>query len=112
MFFFTHLDPILGDIESFSLLLASPNFDPYILMAPSIENPLCYTEKRLWVEECLGLEVTNKLIICSNKGGLRGDILVDDWTHGRGQENFIGEIIKFGSTSRPSWQEVNKQLDL
>ena len=110
--FFSQLEPMPDAIESFNKLLASLLFEPYILTAPSIENPLCYTEKRVWVEQYFGLEVTNKLIICSNKGLLRGDMLIDDWTHGRGQENFIGEIVEFCSAEFPSWKEVIKHLNL
>jgi len=110
--FFVNLQPIEGAIASFQKLIASPDVEPYILTAPSIENPLCYTEKRIWVEQHLGFEVTNKLIICSNKGLLRGDKLIDDWTYGRGQENFDGEIVEFGSTNFPSWKEVNKHLNI
>jgi len=110
--FFSNLDPMDGAIESFNNLLAAPNVEPYILTAPSIENPLCYTEKRVWIEKHFGIEVTSKLIICANKGLLRGDILIDDWIHGRGQENFIGELIEFGSTSFPSWSFINEYLEL
>ena len=66
----------------------------------------------MWIEKHFGIEVTSKLIICANKGLLRGDILIDDWIHGRGQENFIGELIEFGSTSFPSWSFINEYLEL
>jgi len=38
--------------------------------------------------------------------------LIDDWTYGHGQENFDGEIIEFGSINFPSWEEVNKYLNI
>lgn len=110
--FFANLQSIKDAIESFKQLMASSAVNPYILTTPSVDNPLCYTEKRLWVEQHLVLEVIHKLIICTNKGLLRGDILIDDWTYGRGQENFDGEIIEFGSINFPSWEEVNKYLNI
>ena len=63
----------------------------HILSAPSVFNPLCYTEKRLWVENYPGFEFVHKLILATNKGLLEGDYLIDDYIAGRGQENFDGE---------------------
>ena len=108
--FFLELIPLPGALSTFNYLLASSHYEPYILTAPSVENPLCYTEKRLWVERHLSFEVTNRLIICPNKGLLKGDILIDDWDVGRGQENFEGVLIKFGSTEYPNWHKVNEYL--
>jgi len=108
--FFLNLVPLPDAISTFEYLLDSATFDPYILTAPSIENPLCYTEKRLWVEKYLGLAVTNKLIICANKGLLKGDMLIDDWTFGRGQENFEGILLEFGSSKFQDWQAVKCYL--
>jgi 5'(3')-deoxyribonucleotidase len=50
--FFEKLLPLDGVIKSFKFLSAV--MEAYILSAPSVYNPLCYTEKRLWVEEHLG----------------------------------------------------------
>ncbi len=45
--------------------------------------------------------MTLKLIICSNKGLLKGDILIDDHISGRGQEFFEGKLIHFGQNEYP-----------
>jgi len=52
--FFANLEPLEGAIESVQRLLDSEYLSPYILTAPSTINPLCYTEKRIWVEQHLG----------------------------------------------------------
>lgn len=65
--FFTNLNPIDGAIETAKALEASGRYQPYILTAPSLKNPLCYTEKRVWVEKWLGFSYVEKLIICSEK---------------------------------------------
>ena len=70
--FFNKLPPLKGAIGAVKALLSSTQYDPYILTAPSILNPLCYTEKRVWIESKFGLDFVNKLIICPNKGLLKG----------------------------------------
>jgi hypothetical protein len=42
---------------------------------------------------------------------LKGDILIDDLISGRGQENFEGEVMQFGSVSFPDWKTVMAQLE-
>lgn len=109
--FYANLAPIQGAIDSVRSLIESEIFDPYILTAPSIKNPFSYTEKRVWIEKFFGIEFTEKLIISSNKGLLKGDILIDDLIEGRGQENFEGKLIQFGSEKYPNWNSVIKHLE-
>ena len=108
--FYANLKPIDNAIRVVKKLIESEKFDVYILTAPSFRNPLSYTEKRVWIETQFGIEFTEKLIICSNKGLLRGDILIDDNDHGKGQENFIGRLIQFGSVAFPDWNSIEKEL--
>ena len=110
--FFTNLKAIDGGVETVKELIHSDHYDPYILTAPSTRNPLCYTEKRVWVEKMFGYSFVSKLIICANKGLLKGDILIDDNIQGKGQENFEGEIIHFGSPYYPGWIEVREKLKI
>lgn len=104
--FFENLEPMQNAIESFHFFLKSDYFQPFILTAPSILNPLCYTEKRLWVEKHLGLEMVDRLIISNHKGLLRGDYLIDDHSDGRGQEHFKGTLIQFGQSDFKDWEAV------
>lgn len=94
--FFTKLEPLPGAIKAVKEL-AELN-DVWILTRPSILNPLCYTEKRVWVEKHLGLEWCHKLIICPEKSLLLGDILIDDilWP------GFKGTQIMFNN----NWNQI------
>lgn len=104
--FFRSLEPTKGALGALEELRSRKDIDLYILTAPSTKNPLSYTEKRLWVEDKFGYEMTLKLIICSNKGLLKGDILIDDHASGRGQEFFDGKLIHFGQNEYPNWDAV------
>jgi len=98
--FFRDMRPITGAIEAYHWL--HENFDTWILTRPSVLNPMCYTEKREWVEKHLGLEICEKLIMCTEKGLLKGDYLIDDmpWP------SFEGQQITFGSKEYPNWKKV------
>jgi 5'(3')-deoxyribonucleotidase len=108
--FFANLQPLKDAVESVKILLDSEHFSPYILTAPSTINPLCYTEKRIWVEQHLGMEMVERLIISPDKSLLKGDYLVDDILEGKGQENFEGELIQFASSKYPGWHSVMAYL--
>jgi len=110
--FFSNLKPIDGAIETIIALKQSKDYEVYILTAPSIYNPLCYTEKRVWVEKWLGYDFVHRLIISPNKGLLIGDFLIDDHIEGNGQENFQGKIIQFGSKSYPGWDDIKNEFGL
>ena len=110
--FFENLAPIEGAILSVKALINSEKYVPYVLTAPSTRNPFCYTEKRVWIEKYFGYSFVEKLIICSNKALLKGDILIDDHIHGKGQENFEWRLIHFGSKTFPNWAAVRRTLDL
>jgi 5'-nucleotidase len=110
--FFRTLIAIDGAIEALLDLNKSEIYEPYILTAPSCKNPLCYTEKRLWIEDNLGFPFVNRLIICAHKNLLKGDILIDDNLVGRGQERFEGRLIHFGSKAFPDWKSVRKEMNV
>ncbi|MEE9581139.1 MAG: hypothetical protein V3V74_07485 [Nitrosomonadaceae bacterium] len=109
--FFENLVPIDGAIEAVHKINQSDKYDVHILTAPSLRNPLCYTGKRVWVEKHLGYDFVQRLIISPDKSLLKGSFLVDDWISGRGQEDFEGQLIQFGSKAFPDWQAVLKQFD-
>ncbi len=102
--FYLNLQPIPGAIEAVKLL--RERFDVHILTAPSSCNPLCYTEKRLWVERHFDFAMVEKLIISPNKGLLKGDVLIDDKAEGRGQDRFEGLLLQFGTSVFPNWATV------
>ncbi len=100
------LEPFSGALETYRWLHNHPCAEVFILTAPSIKNPHSYSEKRLWVENHLGMEVVERLIISPHKGLNRGDYLIDDCDSGKGQERFEGALIQFGSSEYPNWQAV------
>ncbi len=110
--FFEELEPIEDAIEIVSLLIESRDYVPYVLTAPSTKNPFSYTGKRIWIEKKFDYSFTKNLIICSNKGLLKGDILIDDNASGKGQENFEGRLMLFGSNEYPNWKAVARALGI
>lgn len=107
--FFLALPPIADAVESVNWL--RDRFDTYILTAPSTRNPHCYSEKRIWIEDHFGYEFTKRLIISPNKGLSKGDYLIDDHADGRGQDQFEGKLILFGTDEFPDWKSVISFLD-
>jgi 5'(3')-deoxyribonucleotidase len=98
--FFLELEPLPGAIEAF--LKLSALHDVWILTAPSIQNPMSYSEKNYWVRKYLGEECVKKLIMCPNKSLLKGDYLIDDneWTNWQG--DFEGNLVLIGSEEYPN----------
>lgn len=88
--FFASLEPIENAISTYFWL--HENFDTWILTRPSYMNPHCYTDKRLWVEKYLGLDICTKLILCPDKSLIKSDYLIDDmpWP------GFSGTQLLFG----------------
>jgi 5'-nucleotidase len=110
--FFVNLPVIEDAVDAVNALMQSKNYGVYILTAPSTRNPFSYTEKRVWIEQHFGYEFVEKLIICSNKGLLKGDYLIDDNISGKGQESFEGKLIHFCTKEFPCWNAVKEQLKL
>jgi len=106
--FWTSLKPVEGAIKAVNTLRGL--HDVFILSAPSIRNPASYSGKRIWVENHLGRDFIDRLILCNYKGLLKGDYLIDDNIKGKGQENFEGTQIVFGNKLFPTWKEVLKVL--
>ena len=102
--FFRNLQPIDGAIDTINRLRTI--YDLYVLTAPSYKNPLCYMEKRIWIEDKFDMAMVLKLIISPNKGLLKGNFLIDDNIQGKGQENFEGKVVHFGSKEFPNWHAV------
>jgi 5'-nucleotidase len=104
--FFLNLEPIHLSLLTFTYL--SKFFDVWILSSPSVMNPMSYTEKRVWVENHLGIEAAKKLILSPNKSLLIGDYLIDDYdNHPTSlQQEFKGKLIHFGSKEFPDWFTV------
>lgn len=110
--FFVELEPLPQALEAVNLLINSNQYDPYILTSPSVRNPRSYIEKRLWIEKYFGLAFCKKLIISPNKALNVGHYLIDDNIEGKGQENFQGQLIQYGSKAFPNWDSIIRYLEI
>jgi 5'-nucleotidase len=119
MDFYRKLKPLDGAIEGLLVLNASDKFDIWILTRPSFKNPLCYTEKRLWVEDHLGIEWCEKLILSPDKGLLKGQYLIDDmeWPEFEGVQFLFdnvnitwSRIVKTLLTEVPKYREIEGDI--
>lgn len=114
--FFEELEPIEGGIETVKLLQAHPEYEPHILTRPSINNPLCYTEKAVWIQKHFGKAMLHDMTISCQKDLLlpMGEYLIDDLNKGHGQEAFdqAGKLIHFGSERFPNWHAIQNFLKL
>jgi 5'(3')-deoxyribonucleotidase len=100
MDFFRKLEPINGAIPSVKRL--GEKFDVWFLTRPSYMNPLCYTEKRLWIEDHFGVKWCERLILCPDKSLMIGDYLIDDYPW----PEFEGKQVLFGSKEYPDWNKI------
>lgn len=102
--FFTGLKPMPDALRGIKAV--AKHYDTWILTRPSMMNPLCYLEKRIWVENHLGMEWVKRLIISPSKDLYIGDYLIDDspWP------NFQGQQLKFGTPECLNWKAVMQNL--
>ncbi|SRR6266403_2576908 len=102
--FFLGLEPLPDAIDVINMLRTK--YKVYILTRPSYKNPLCYTEKRVWVEKHFDLDFCKNLILCYDKSMVKGNYLIDDNIH----VGFEGEHIHFGKEKFTNWQAVKNYL--
>jgi 5'(3')-deoxyribonucleotidase len=113
--FFTKLKPLPNAIESLKELVEMGE-DVWILTRPSINNPLCYTDKFLWIRDHLGIEFANRLILCTDKGrvGTEDDYLIDDFDWANPKDERLtpwkGTQLLFGEGKYHNWIETMKYI--
>lgn len=113
--FFTKLRPLPNAIESMKELVALGE-DVWILTRPSVMNPLCYTDKFLWIREHLGLDFAERLILCTDKGrvGTEKDFLIDDFDWKTPRVGVItpfkGEQLLFGQGEFGNWEKTMQYI--
>lgn len=106
--FFANLEPIEDAVWAYNTLCEEHYV--YFLTAPSVKNPLCYTEKRISIEKLFGYDACSKLIIADDKSLFKGDILIDDRANSNNQDKFEGMFIHFGSKEYPNWKTIVKLI--
>lgn len=82
--------------------------DVFIASTPPWNNPDAWGQKRNWVEEHFPA-LKRKVFLTHRKDLLIGDILIDDTTY-RGQLDFQGTFIHFGTDNFPTWEVVVSHL--
>ena len=100
---FALMDPMAGAVEAYHQL--ANQFDAYILSTSPWENPSAWSDKLLWVKQHLGQVAYKRLILTHHKNLNHGHFLIDDRTK-RGADQFVGELILFGSQQFPDWTSV------
>ena len=108
---YKNLEPIEGAIKAVNLILANNDFETFFLSTPPWDNPDAWTHKRLWIEKYFGKKARHKLILTARKDLNKGDFLIDDSSR-RGQPEFNGEWIHFGSDRFPNWERVLSYLKI
>jgi len=100
------LPPMKDAISSFESLWEV--FDVYILSTAPWMNPNAWIHKKDWVEKYIP-KAKRRLILSHHKNLNKGDFLIDDSDY-RGQKDFEGEWIHFGTDKFPDWESVLKYL--
>lgn len=105
------LEPIDGAIKAVNKIFSNTKFETFFLSTPPWDNPDGWKHKRLWIEKHFGKMARHKLILTSRKDLNIGDYLIDD-SNRRGQGQFKGEWIHFGSKMFPNWESVLNYLNI
>lgn len=90
--FYARLEPIYGACEAL-IQMVEDGHEVILVTSPWLTNPTCITDKFKWVEDWLGADWTERLIITKDKTHVAGDILIDDKPEIKG-------------TATPSWEHV------
>ncbi|XP_064605519.1 5'(3')-deoxyribonucleotidase, cytosolic type-like [Liolophura sinensis] len=97
-FFFRDLPEIPGAIEAAQEINKMEDVDVFICTSPLVQYKYCVKEKFEWVEQHLGMEWVEKLIITRDKTMVQGHVLIDD------KPKIKGKVIC--CLSIPSWKHV------
>ena len=108
--FFRKLEPIKDAIDTYKWFNNFDIFDVSILSAPSVYNALSFTDKRIWVEQHLGMDACQKMILNGQKHKCIGDYLIDDFDKGKGQDKIIGDLIHFHQETN-NWAKIREYFE-
>ena len=92
--FFKSLPPIPDGINSLQKMLEE-GYDVFICSSPLDNFKNCVLEKYEWVEEKLGFDWTQRLILTKDKTLIRADFLIDDSPEVKGCLKPVWEHIIF-----------------
>jgi len=90
--FYLGLSLIEGALDALLELKNSGN-EIYICTSPTLFNPFCISEKYEWINNNLGTEWTEKVIMTRDKTVIDGNFLIDD------NPNLLG-------VQKPRWKQI------
>ncbi|KAM5273349.1 5'(3')-deoxyribonucleotidase, cytosolic type [Ctenodactylus gundi] len=85
--FFLDLDPIPGAVDAMREMSHMPDTEVFICTTPLLKYQHCVGEKYRWVEQHLGPQFVERIILTRDKTMVLGDLLIDDkdtirgWSH-------------------------------
>lgn len=92
--FFRSLPEIPGACQAVKQMAEMNGVDVFICTSPLVSYQFCLKEKFEWIEEHLGSEWLDKIILTKDKTVVNGHILIDDRPN-----------IK-GAVERPIWEQI------
>lgn len=76
--FFLDLDPIPGAVEAMREMNDMQDTEVFICTSPLLKYDHCVGEKYRWVEQHLGPQFVERIILTRDKTMVLGDLLIDD----------------------------------
>lgn len=89
--FYLNFPPIEGAVEVVQEI--ARRYRVYLCSSPQLTNPTCASDKLAWVDQHLGADWCNKLILTGDKSLVVGELLIDDKPHIR-------------TSFEPFWQQL------
>ena len=106
---FSLMEPLKGAEEAVKKI--SAEYEVFILTTAPWNNPSAWSDKLKWVQKHFSNVFHKRLIISHHKDLLKGDFLIDDrGDNDKGQADFEGQWIEFGSKEFPDWPTVTDYL--
>lgn len=92
--FFLNLEPIPGALDALREMNAMQDTEVFICTTPLRKYDHCVVEKYRWVEQNLGPQFVERIILTRDKTVVMGDLLIDDKDNIQGLEE------------TPSWEHI------
>uniref|UniRef100_A0A8C6IBK6 5',3'-nucleotidase, cytosolic n=1 Tax=Mus spicilegus TaxID=10103 RepID=A0A8C6IBK6_MUSSI len=92
--FFLNLEPIPGALDALREMNDMKDTEVFICTTPLLKYDHCVGEKYRWVEQNLGPEFVERIILTRDKTVVMGDLLIDDKDNIQGLEE------------TPSWEHI------
>ncbi|NP_001404571.1 5'(3')-deoxyribonucleotidase, cytosolic type isoform 2 [Mus musculus] len=95
--FFLNLEPIPGALDALREMNDMKDTEVFICTTPLLKYDHCVGEKYRWVEQNLGPEFVERIILTRDKTVVMGDLLIDDKDNIQGDGCFPGVTTGGGS---------------